>query len=152
MSLATQCHLRLFEGAVYAIDWLTARIRPSAAARHLVTGRQGEEAAFFYLRRQGYIVVARRYRSAMRPGDIDLIAWDGGTLCFVEVKTRTSRQIASAESSVDEGKRRTLRNLAQVYLRPLTPRPPSRFDILSVYYSKKSAPVFELYSGAFDWY
>lgn len=152
MSLATQCHLRIFEGVAHAADWLTARLRPAAAARHLITGDRGEEAAFFHLRRQGYIVVARRYRSALRPGDIDLIAWEGGTLCFVEVKTRASRQVASAQSSVDEHKRRTLRNLARVYLRPLNPQPPARFDILAVYHSKHGSPDFELFRGAFDWY
>lgn len=152
MSLVTQSHLRVFEGVVHAADWLTARLKPSVTARHLATGRRGEEDAFFYLRRQGYTVVARRYRSSLRRGDIDLIAWDGDTLCFVEVKTRSGREVASAESSVDEDKRRTLRLLARTYLRHADPEPPSRFDILAIYIAKKGAPQFELYRGAFDWY
>jgi putative endonuclease len=152
MPVLTQSHLRVFEGVVHATNWLTAKLRPSVAARHLVTGERGEVDAFFYLRRQGYVVVARRYRSALRPGDIDLIAWDGDTLCFLEVKTRSSREVASAESSVNEHKRGTLRRLARIYLRTLTPEPPTRFDILAVYPSQKNAPEFELFRGAFDWY
>ncbi|HVJ06972.1 MAG TPA: YraN family protein [Acidisarcina sp.] len=156
MSLVTQSHLRVFQGVVRAADWLTARLRPSRVARHLQTGERGEEDAFFHLRRQGYVVVARRYRSALCRGDIDLIAWDGSTLCFIEVKTRSSRNVASAESSVDDDKRRTLRRLARVYLRTIphttAPEPETRFDILSLYYSKESAAEFELFQGAFDWY
>lgn len=152
MSLLTQSHLRVFEGVMHAADWLTARLRPSDIARHLKTGERGEEDAFFYLRRQGYVVVARRFRSALCRGDIDLIAWDGEALCFVEVKTRSSRNVASAESSVDDDKRRTLRRLARVYLRRIAPEPATRFDILSLYYSGQSATEFELFRGAFDWY
>jgi putative endonuclease len=148
----TQSHLRVFQGVVHAADWLTARFKPAVTARHLATGERGEEDAFFYLRRQGYTIVARRYRSPLRRGDIDLIAWDGDTLCFIEVKTRSGREVASAESSVDEDKRRTLRHLARTYLRHVDPEPPSRFDILAVYATKKDAPDFELYRGAFDWY
>ena len=152
MSLVTQSHLRLFAGVLHAADWLTARLKSSNIAPHLKTGERGEENAFFYLRRQGYVVVARRYRSALCRGDIDLIAWDRDTLCFVEVKTRSSRKVASAESSVDEDKRRTLRRLARVYLRQIEPAPATRFDILSLYYSPQNAPEFELFRGAFDWY
>jgi putative endonuclease len=152
MPVLAQSHLRVFEGIVHAANWLTAKIKPSSTPQHLVTGERGEVDAFFFLRRQGYVVVARRYRSALRRGDIDLIAWQGDTLCFIEVKTRSSRDFASAESSVDEHKRETLRRLARIYLRSLTLEPPTRFDVLAVYPSQKNAPEFELYRGAFDWY
>ena len=60
------------------LDWVAAQ-RSGAAAlpAHLPTGIEGEDAAFFYLRRKGYVVVARRWSSGDLPGDVDLIAWQG---------------------------------------------------------------------------
>jgi putative endonuclease len=118
--------------------------------QHIVVGLQGEDAAFFYLRRKGYIVVARGWKSVRFRGDLDLIAWDGDTLCFVEVKTRSSREVATAESSVNREKRRVLRRLAADYLRA-TKRPPVRFDILSVYIQKQDKPEVLHFPGAFGW-
>lgn len=149
MPLLLSARLRLFEAFLRT----AANIRrlPSRAA-HLETGRRGERAAFFYLRRAGYTVVARGWRSSRAPGDIDLIAWDGDTVCFVEVKTRTTRDVAPAESAVDEHKRHTLRRLARQYQRQLTdPDTPSRFDVLSIYFEKEKAAEYELFRGAFDW-
>lgn len=120
---------------------------------HLAVGQRGEEAAYLYLRRQGSVVVARGWRSGKAPGDLDLIAWEGPTLCFVEVKTRTSRKNATAESAVDENKMRTLRRLARLYLRSLPAEPEQiRFDVLSIYFEDHSAPDFELYRNAFAWH
>ena len=72
---------------------------------HLKVGTKGEDATFFYLRRKGYTVVARRWTSGDVPGDIDLIAWQGPMLCFIEVKSRSERTITPAEVAVDEHKR-----------------------------------------------
>ena len=60
---------------------------------HLFTGRRGEEEAYFHLRQLGYVMVARNYRSARSRSELDLVAWDDATLCFIEVKTRTTRAI-----------------------------------------------------------
>ena len=145
--LLASVHLRLFEAFIEK----AGRRRPQEAA-HLSTGRRGELAAFFHLRRQGYIVVARGWRSGRVRGDIDLIAWQGDTLCFIEVKTRTTREVATAEAAVDEDKRRTLRRLARAYMRQLPiQQTPARFDILSIYFEKEKAAEFELFRGAFDW-
>lgn len=120
---------------------------------HLSTGRRGEEAAFLYLRRQGCVVVARGWRSGKAPGDLDLIVWEGSTLCFVEVKTRSSRKVATAESAVDQGKMRTLRRLARQYLRSLPAQPSSlRFDVLSIYFEEPAAPDFQFFRDAFPWH
>ncbi len=147
MPLFESTRLRLFEKFVAR----AARNRPPEPA-HLATGRSGELAAFFYLRRHGYIVTARGWRSGRLRGDLDLIAWQGETLCFIEVKTRTARAVATAESAVDEDKRRTLRRLARSYMRQLPQREvPARFDILSIYFEKEKAAEFELFRGAFDW-
>jgi putative endonuclease len=147
MPLFESERLRLFEKFIE-----TSERRRQSGPAHLATGRRGELAAFFYLRRQGYIVVARSWRSGHLRGDIDLIAWNGDTLCFIEVKTRTTREVATAEAAVDEDKRRTLRRLARSYLRQLPNREISaRFDILSIYFEKEKAAEFELFRGAFDW-
>jgi putative endonuclease len=147
MPLFESARLRLFE----KFTETAARRRPSEPA-HLVTGRRGELAAFFYLRRQGYIVVARGWRSGRLRGDLDLIAWEGDTICFIEVKTRTTRDVATAEAAVDEDKRRTLRRLARSYMRQLSNKETAaRFDILSIYFEKEKAAEFELFRGAFDW-
>lgn len=159
--------LRWIEATLDALDRVAARRRPARAA-HLITGARGERAAFFWLRRRGYIVVARAWRSARAPGDLDLIAWlPAGrpyqpprppakacedTLCFIEVKTRTTRAVAAAEAAVDTDKRRTLRRLARHYLRQLPERDvPTRFDILSVYFEAGKPADFEHLPGAFDW-
>jgi putative endonuclease len=137
------------------LDYLAARTRrtPPTAA-HLATGLLGESAALFELRRRGYVVVAQRWTTPRLRGDIDLIAWDGDLLCFIEVKTRTARDLTPAESAVDEDKRQTLRGLARAYLRtfPEQERPtiPIRFDVISVY-SVAQATEFALFQDAFGW-
>jgi putative endonuclease len=139
--------LHLMEGFISA-----AARRRVAEPAHLATGRRGETAAYFHLRRNGYIVVARGWRSSRHPGDLDLIAWDSDALCFIEVKTRTTREVATAEAAVDEDKRRTLRRLARAYMRQLPQQDiQARFDILSIYFEKEKAAEFELFRGAFDW-
>lgn len=124
----------------------------SSEAPHLATGRRGERAAFFYLRRLGFIIAARGWRSKKSRGDLDLIAWEKDVLCFVEVKTRTTRDVATAEAAVDAGKKRALRNLAHHYLRQLPSRDvPVRFDILSIYLEAGKEADFQLFRGAFGW-
>src|SRR5580692_6434911 len=143
--------LRLLEEFVHASEYFSVRFRgsPSRPA-HLEVGRRGEEAAFFYLRRLGYIVVARGWRSGKVRGDLDLVAWEDTTLCFIEVKTRTSRSFATAEAAVDEDKIRMLRRMARQYLHamPIVPDQ-ARFDVLSIYYEAQES--FELIRGAFNW-
>jgi len=98
---------------------------PSKRPQHLETGRRGEELAYFYLRRMGYVIVARNYRSRRRKGEIDLVGWDGEVLCCIEVKTRTTREVKPAEAAVDREKQRDLRAMAREYMRrhPSKPKP-----------------------------
>jgi putative endonuclease len=141
--------LPLFEAFLRASDTLVPKTTPP----HLELGRRGEEAAFFHLRRQGYTVVALGWRSGKSPGDLDVVAWEGNTLCFVEVKTRTSREFATAESAVDSHKRKTLRRLAKQYLLALSSAPEAtRFDVVSLYYERSRPVEIELFRGAFGWY
>jgi putative endonuclease len=128
--------------------------RAMATAPHLMTGLRGEQAALFELRRRGVVVVARRWTSTRMRGDVDLIGWDGDLLCFIEVKTRTARDMTPAESAVDEDKRNMVRGLARAYLRTFPERErakiPVRFDVVSVY-ALKEATEFEVFQGAFGW-
>src|SRR5579862_7136602 len=123
------------------------RLAPKQAAEklpaHLRTGRRGEEDAYFYLRKNGYVMVARNFRTARHRGEIDLIGWakDRGkdVLCFIEVKTRTTRDVKPAQAAVDREKRRAIRLVIRDYLRLLPerqfPGPPQwRFDVVTVYY------------------
>jgi putative endonuclease len=108
----------------------------------------------FELRRRGMIVVARRWTSAKMRGDVDLIGWDGGQLCFIEVKTRTARDMNPAEAEVDEFKRNMVRGLARQYLHAFPEAERStilvRFDVVSVYLLG-DAVEFEVFEGAFGW-
>ncbi len=123
---------------------------PATAPEHQLTGRRGEEDAYFHLRRLGYVMVAQNFRSPRRRGEIDLIGWDKDVLCFIEVKTRTTRDVKPAEAAVDRAKRRELAAVAHEYLRSLPPSCQCRFDVVSVYYEHRSSqPQFELFQNAF---
>jgi putative endonuclease len=134
------------------LERLIARLAvPVDGPRHLATGRRGELAAYFHLRQQGWKIVARGWRSHVVRGDLDLIGWDGETLCFIEVKSRNSREVATAEAAVDEEKRRKLRRLARRYCKQLgQAAAATRFDIVSVYFEGSKAVSCELFRGAFE--
>lgn len=144
----------MLESVIHSIDGLAARLgRTPAIAEHIATGLRGEEAAFFHLMRLGYVIVARQWRSPKRRGDLDLIGWDGEVLCFIEVKTRTTRAVAPAEAAVDDEKRKTLRRMAQQYLWGIEDGQSveTRFDIVSVYFERGKAMDIEVFRDAFRW-
>jgi putative endonuclease len=154
MAWITGLRLSALEKTLRSLDWLSVRRgRAQQLPAHLATGLTGEDVAFFYLRRKGYTVVARRWASGDVPGDVDLIAWQGSLLCFIEVKTRTARDATPAHAAVDEDKRRILRRLARRYLRqlPHPVAPQGRFDVISVYLLPGQKPQIEHFEGAFPW-
>jgi putative endonuclease len=117
---------RLTHLALRAMDQAAKLVlRPPKQPEHLRTGQRGEELAYFYLRQMGYVIVARNYRSRRRRSEVDLVGWDGNVLCFLEVKTRTSREVKPAEAAVDHQKQGDLRGMAREYLRryPCKPNP-----------------------------
>jgi putative endonuclease len=142
---------RVTQAAVRVLDWVAERTLPADdAPPHQQTGRRGEEAAYFYLRRLGYVIVARNFRSPRRRGEIDLIGWDENVLCFIEVKTRTTRDVKPAEAAVDRDKQRGLAAVADEYLRHVAPSCRWRFDVVTVYYEHHSSqPLIELFRNAF---
>jgi putative endonuclease len=133
-----------------ALDSLSALLqRKDSTPQHLHTGRRGEEAAYFYLRQQGYVIVSRNYRSPRSRSELDLVGWDGTILCFIEVKTRSTRGIMPAEMAVDAEKQRDLSRVAREFLRKTKGDPPFRFDIVSVYFENGIEPDIELFRNAF---
>jgi putative endonuclease len=138
---------RITHATIRILDWISGRfLPPDNLAKHLRTGRRGEEDAYFYLRRNGYIIVARNFRSPNRRGEIDLIGWNEDILCFVEVKTRTTHDVMPAEAAVDRDKSDELLAVAREYLRHLPPSCQWRLDVISVYYDAPSRrPHFELF-------
>lgn len=100
-------------------------------AEHILTGRLGERIACRFLLRQGYDVVARRFRG--RHGEIDIVALEGDTLVFVEVKTRASRAFGEPWEFVDWQKRQNLRRTAEDFIaRYGMGSRTYRFDIVAV--------------------
>ena len=133
-----------------ALDSLIALLpRKDSTPQHLHIGQRGEEAAYFYLRQQGYVMIARNYRSPRSRSELDLVGWDGATLCFIEVKTRSTRGVMPAEAAVDAEKQRDLSRVAREFLRKTKGNPPFRFDIVSVYFENGVDPDIELFRNAF---
>jgi putative endonuclease len=137
---------------IRSLDWFARQtLAPDKRPEHQRTGQSGEEAAYFFLRKIGYVMVARNFRSPRCRGEIDLIGWDGDVLCFIEVKTRTTLQIKPGEAAVDRHKRREIAAVTREYLRTLPPSCQWRFDIISVYYDRSRArqqPRFEIFRNA----
>ena len=143
---------RLTQATLRALDWLSARtLTPEDMPAHQRTGRRGEEDAYFYLRRRGYTIIARNYRSPNHRGELDLIGWERDVLCFIEVKTRTTHDVKPAEAAVDRQKQKELSMVARDFLRLMPASCQWRFDVLSVYYdSGRRRPSFELFQNAFS--
>lgn len=80
-------------------------------------GRRGEEIATGYLRQQGYIILARNWHCPI--GEIDIVAREGETLAFVEVRTRRGHRFGTPEESVTPAKQARLVELAQAYLQEM---------------------------------
>jgi putative endonuclease len=142
---------RLTKVTLQTPDWLITRTgRAEGKPEHQQTGRRGEEAAYFHLRQLGYVMVGKNFRSPRRRGEIDLVGWEGDVLCFIDVKTRTTRDVKPAHLAVDRDKQRELIAMAQEYLHQLRTRPPWRMDVISVYFEEPvHPPQMELFKNAF---
>jgi len=96
-------------------------------------GRIGEDLAHRYLRKHGCTVVARRYRPPAGGGEIDVVAWQGQTLVFVEVKTRATGEFGAPDRAVDAEKQESLAHAGRDYARRAGVEwKRVRFDIVSI--------------------
>jgi putative endonuclease len=116
------------------------------------TGVRGETYAYWYLRRHGYILVARNYTAPGIKGEIDMVGYDGPVLAFVEVKTRSASDPAQPrpEEAVNWEKRRNLSRMARQFLRARhVDEATSRFDVLAIETKPGARPTIRLHKGAF---
>jgi putative endonuclease len=116
------------------------------------TGVRGETYAYWYLRRHGYVLVARNYTTPGIKGELDMVGYDGRVLAFVEVKTRAmgGRDQPSPEEAVDADKRRFIARMARQFLRTRRAESaPHRFDVLAIETRAGTRPVVRLHKGAF---
>jgi putative endonuclease len=135
--------------------WLNVQVGPRVApnARDMSHARQalgkiGENLACEELERRGYAILARRYRC--RGGELDIIARDGGTLVFVEVKAREGLEFGSGGEAVTRLKRRRMAVVAEDYMvRHRLGGCACRFDVVSIDF-QTGGPVVEIYPNAFD--
>jgi putative endonuclease len=104
------------------------------------TGRRGEDLAHRYLERRGMTVVARNWQPSVGQGEIDLVAWEGERLVFVEVKARSSDDFSAPERNVDAQKRDAVTRAARNYARRAgVDWERVRFDLVSVVFSDPPA-------------
>jgi putative endonuclease len=112
-------------------------------------GKSGEDLACRELERRGYAVLARRYRT--RFGEIDIVARDGATIVFVEVKARTSERYGRPAEAVTLDKQAKVAAMAGDYLaRRGLHGAPCRFDVVSITFDRAGRMLVEVIPAAFD--
>lgn len=123
-----------------------------AKQRARQTGIRGVTYAYWYLRRQGYVMIGRNFMVRGMKGEIDLVGYDGKTVAFVEVKTRTSasRGFGLPEDAVTPEKQRHLVRIARQFQREYRlQNVPWRFDVLAIESPAGRRPEVRLHKGAF---
>jgi putative endonuclease len=128
------------------VSWFQSLFR-SAPERNAL-GQRGENVAARYLRNAGYTIIVRNFRCNL--GEVDIIAKDGKTLVFVEVKTRTVDD-PMPEDQVNNVKRHQLTKAAKFYLtRYGVPQPPARFDVVAIVWPEGREPQIRHTPHAFE--
>ncbi|MCS7043923.1 MAG: YraN family protein [Bryobacteraceae bacterium] len=114
-------------------DELRHWARSRRSADHLALGRRAEDLAHRYLEAEGLTVVDRNWTLPDRGAEVDLVAWDGDTIVFVEVKSRRDASFADPLRAIDREKRRRVARAAQIFLRRWRiPPERARFDVVTV--------------------
>ena len=112
---------------VAALDWLRDRAPPENLDRRAGGWAAVERiCAHRFLRRQGFVIVARNYRLASGDAEADLIAWEGETLVVVEVKSRASAEYGPPDRAIGEEKYRAHAASRREYTWPRAERPGNR--------------------------
>jgi len=115
----------------------------------LELGRKGEEAAVNLLKRRGYKIIEQNYKNKL--GEIDIIAKDKKTLCFIEVKTRTNLKFGYPQEAVTATKQKKINKVALGYLKQYNLLTiPARFDIVSVVSNNQNKFDIEIIKDAFS--
>ena len=123
--------------------------RRERGARAQRRGRGAEERAARWLTRRGFRIVERNLRTAA--GEIDLVAWQRGTLCFIEVKARSRSRWQRAGEALSAGQMRRLRRAALLYLgRFEGSPPPCRFDLVTLDGSDSDGWSIAIFEDAFQ--
>jgi putative endonuclease len=114
----------------------------------LALGKRGEDQAVGFLTAHGYKILVRNYKTKL--GEIDIIAQDADTICFIEVKTRTSSKFGSPREAISGFKRRRLAKAALIFLKEkkFLDRM-TRFDVVSIS-GKDNLSKVDLLKGAFE--
>lgn len=111
-------------------------------------GNKGEDLAVIFLEKKGYKIIAKNYKNYV--GEIDIIARDGETTVFIEVKTRANDSFGCPFEAVHIKKRLKLRNLALLYMKKRGEEIPIRFDVLSIMYTDNGQKQIEHIKDAFE--
>jgi putative endonuclease len=128
------------------LTWLQSLMKPEPPPDML--GQRGENAAAKFLRGLGYKILIRNFRCEM--GEIDIIARDGKTIVFVEVKARAEDN-PTPEEQVNNFKRHQMTKAAKFYLsRYGFPQPPARFDVVAVVWPNGRDPQVRHTTDAFE--
>jgi len=135
---------------------ITAHSEPPRSDARSRVGDEGERIAAEFLRASGYrlvlsnfmVPIGRNSKGVAATGEIDIVALEGETLCFIEVKTRTSDQFAAPLASVTRRKQRQITRTARVYRRIFGVAEMSyRFDVVSIVLLPGIEPTKELIKG-----
>jgi putative endonuclease len=119
----------------------------SNSTRHF--GRQGEEAAVEFLQQSGYRILEKNFRNKI--GEVDVIAIDKDTVCFIEVKSRRTSRSGSPWEAISPFKQRKIIQVALSYLKWkqwLSQK--ARFDVVGIWEEENSIPRIEILKNAFD--
>jgi len=105
-------------------------------------GNRGERIAERFLKKKGYRILERQFRT--RFGEIDLIAKEGDEIIFVEVKTRSNVLFGYPEESVTEAKLSKIQRVAEFYLSSLASQPSYRIDVIAIEDQKGEGSIYHL--------
>lgn len=112
-------------------------------------GAYGEELATTFLAAKGFRIIDRNYRC--KGGEVDIVAGDGRTIVFVEVKTRRSHTFGVPQLAVTPFKQRQIMKAALTWLAQHRSKDaPARFDVIAITLSANGEPIIEHIENAFD--